>query len=96
MVCGALHVEGEASSNSKFVNSIKFELLLIFKVGAVGVVKAAMQLEDTEPVTQEDTEVVMAGATDTAKVIHIKHCFIYFFTRTCLFLSYVNLMVFYF
>ena len=66
-------MEEEASSIRKSVNSIKFELLLIFKVGAVGVVKAAMQLEDTEPVTQEDTEVVMAGATDTAKVIHIKH-----------------------
>lgn len=66
-------MEEEASSIRKFVNSIKFELLLIFKVGAVGVVKAAMQLEDTEPVTQEDTEVVMAGATDTAKVMHIKH-----------------------
>lgn len=73
VVCEALHVEEEASSIRKSVNSIKFELLLIFKVGVVGVVKAAMQLEDTEPVTQEDTEVVMAGATDTAKVIHIKH-----------------------
>jgi hypothetical protein len=33
------------------------------------VVKAAMQLEDTELVTQEDTAEAMVAATDTAKVI---------------------------
>ena len=37
------------------------------EVGAVGVVKAAMQLEDTELVTQEDTAEAMVAATDTAK-----------------------------
>ena len=42
-----------------------------------------MQQEDTELVTQEDTEVDMAGATDTAKVIAFTEHFFFLIPFAC-------------